>query len=203
MDESERTVHAGAAHGVGPVRRVCRQLVSDEVRYRFWLRRHEQPMTHVAEWKHRQKQILQLRNAAVQQVHKTALVRYLKEYHITGKARDLTLAEFHGVTDPVQAAINEHHTYLLSASTGYCAEHLLAMVDDTHGLEMIQEYRQIYDQFFALYCGQARAIRRQKQYLLAGFVPEFRATATRSREAILAGHHMPPEVFRVRLRKAS
>ena len=106
MDESERTVHAGAACGDVQVRRVCRQLVSDDVRYRFWLRRHEQPMSQVAASKYRREQIIHLRSTAVQHVHKTALVRYLSDFHITGKERDLTLAEFHGVTDPVQATLD-------------------------------------------------------------------------------------------------
>jgi len=203
MDESERTVHAGAARGDGAVRRVCQQLISSEMRYRFWINRHQQPMNQVAESKYRNQQILKLRRAAVQQVHKTALVRYLSDYHITGKERTLTLAEFHGVTDPVQAAINEHHYYLLSASTGYCAEALLEMVADKHGLSMLHNYRETYGQFFSLYCGRARAARRGKRYLLEEMVPELKASAGQIRENILAGHAMPATSHGRHLRRAS
>jgi hypothetical protein len=203
MDESERTVHAGAACGDVRIRRVCRQLVSDDVRYRFWLRRHEQPMSQVAASKYRREQIIHLRSTAVQHVHKTALVRYLSDFHITGKERDLTLAEFHGVTDPVQATIDEHHGYLLSASTGFCAEELLTMVDDSHGLDMIQSYRETYGQFFSLYCGHARAMRRGRSYLLAGLMPELRTKAAQTRERILAGQCMPRGVYGRHLRRAS
>ena len=204
MDESERTVHAAAARGEGAAQRVCKQLVSHEVRYRFWLNRHEQPMTHVAEAKYRDEQILVLRKAAVEQVHKTALVRYLNDYNITGEERRLTLAEFHSVVDPVQATITEHHNYLLSASTGYCAEALLEMVADKHGLDMIRKYREKYGQFFSLYCGHARAMRRGKQYLLTNMIPELRSEAASVRNNILAGHALPPTAISNRhLKRAS
>lgn len=203
MDESERTVHAGAAREEGAVQRVCRQVVSDDVRYRFWLTRHEPSMTQVAHSKHRREQIIQLRRNAIQQVHKTALVRYLRDYRITGKDRALTLAEFHWVTDTLQAAITEHNIYLMSASTGYCAEALLAMVEDKHGLEMIQNYRETYGQFFAMYCGRARARRRGRRYLLSGLIPELQLNAAKAREELLAGHCMPPQIFGRQYRYAS
>jgi len=203
MDESEKTVHAGAARKPGPVQRVCRQVVANEPRYRFWLARHEQPMSQVAASKYRREQIIQLRDTALAQVHKTALVHYLSDYHITGIERDLTLAEFHGVTDPRQAAVDEHQTYLLSASTGFCAEELLAMVGDKDGLSMIQQYREAYGQYFSAYCGNARAARRGKRYLLAGMVPELKLHATRLRKQILAGQLMPSRVYGHPMRLAS
>jgi len=204
MDESEKTVHRGAARGEGALQSVCRQLVADEARYRFWLVRHEEPMTQVAAAKHRRDQILSLRKSAVQQVHKSALVRYFADYHITGKERDLTLADFYGVIDPRQATVAAHQTYLHSASTGFCDEELLSMVGDKGGLDLLQKYRERYGQYFSMYCGSARAKRRGNRYVLEALIPELNTTAKRLREKILGGQQMPSEVYGgVRFRRAS
>ena len=203
MDESEKTVHVGAARGQGVVRNVCRQVVSDEARYRFWLVSHGRRMDQVTRSKYRREQIIDLRAAGIAQVHKTALVRYLRDNDIKGRDRDLTLAEFYGVTDPLQAAIAAHHTYLLSASTGFCAEGLLGLVEDAHGLEMIRNYREAYGQYFAMHSARARAHREGKRYLLSGFLPEYKAKATQIREQLMAGELLPAEAYATGFRRVS
>jgi hypothetical protein len=203
MDESEKMVHAGAARGQDSVGRVCRQLISDEARYRFWLVRHDQRMNQVALSKTQPDQIIGLRSAALAQVHKTALVCYLRDYKITGRNRDLALAEFYGVIDTQQATIAAHQSYLLSASTGLCAEELLAMVSDTHGLRMIWDYREAYGQFFSMYCSRARAHRLGKRYLLSGFIPELKLKTTQIRKSLMTGQQLPGQVYAAGLKKAS
>ncbi len=203
MDESEKTVHAGAARGQGVVHSVCRQLVSDEARYRFWLVDHGRRMDQVAQSKYYRDQLIDLREAAIAQVHKTALVRYMRDNEIKGRDRELTLAEFYGVTDSLQAAVAAHHTYLLSASTGFCAEGLLRLVEDAHGLEMIRNYREAYGQYFGLHCARARAHREGKRYLLSGFLPEYKTKATQIRKQLMAGELLPGAVHAAGLRRVS
>lgn len=203
MDESEKTVHVGAARGRGLEQRVCRQLVTDQARYSFWLVSHEQWMRKVAASKRRTDQLIKLRDAAIAQVHKTALVRYLREYRITGRDRDLTLAEFYGVVDPQQATVAAHHNYVLSASTGFCVDELLTLVGDHHGTLMIKDYQETYGQYFGMHCSRARASRNGKRYVLSEFIPELKTEASKVREHILSGEFLPAEVHSIHLKHAS
>lgn len=139
----------------------------------------------------RDRQILSLRAAALEQVHCTALVRYLREHNVTGIARDRTLAEFYGIIDPREAAIAAHRSYLIAASSEVCAYELLDLAGDTRGLALVQTYATSHAQFFSLFCDWARARREGTPYLLSSLIPEARAHAEGLRQRILAGVLLP------------
>jgi hypothetical protein len=111
MTESERTVHERAAFGEPPHRRVCTQLLADRDRYSLWRVRHDVRMGIVAARRERELQILTLRVIAIDQTHRTALVRYLRDYGVRGAARTATLRDFYGVLDADEAALTEHRNY--------------------------------------------------------------------------------------------
>jgi hypothetical protein len=203
MDESERTVHDRAVDGDEIPRRVCSQLLADASRYALWLSRHGRRMTSVAERGQRERQMLTLRALAVEQIHGTALVRYLREYRITGAARAQTLQEFYGVTDARRAVLSEHRNYLISASSQWCALDLLDLVGDARGVELIQRYEQSYGQYFAMFCDRARAKQHGTPYYLSGLIPEVRSGAERLRGRILDGHLLPPRRASLRLASGS
>jgi hypothetical protein len=192
MLESERTVHDRAIHGEEIPRRVCSQLLSDSFRYALWHARHENRMGAVAAAKRRESQILTLRSLSVQQVHRTALVRYFRDQRITGKARDQTLREFYGVTDARDAAVLEHRNYVIAASSQLCAADLLELVGDRHGLDLVRRYEAAYGQFFSMFCDRSRAAQNRAPYLLDTLIPEVRDTASRIRRLILEGERLPP-----------
>jgi hypothetical protein len=152
-----------------------------------WHVRHELRMSVVAGVRLRQRQILALRAFALEQIHSSALVRYLRDYQVVGQARDRTLREFFGVADPRDAALMAHRDYLLAASSQVCAAEVLALADDRHGVELLNEYEQAYGQFFSMFCESSRAAESGEQYLLAGLLPEVRVVATKLRRRILEG----------------
>jgi hypothetical protein len=135
----------------------------------------------------RPRQILGLRAFALEQVHGTALVRYLRDYGVVGDVRDRTLREFFGVADSRDAALAAHRDYLLAASSQVCAVELLGLANDAKGVELLGDYELAYSQFFSMYCEWSRARRIGEPYMLASLLPDVRKVATTLRRRILEG----------------
>lgn len=185
MLESEQAVVSRAAATDALPRRICTQLLADGGRYALWHVRQDGHMVVVAKERRRARQILSLRSISVEQIHRTALVSYLRERQIVGSARAETLREFYRVTDPSEAAILEHRSYLLAASTQFSAADILAMVNDRRGLELLRSYELAYGQYFAMFCERARALQAGASYLLAALIPEVRDAAGRIRARVM------------------
>ena len=185
MLESEQAVVGRASAADELPRRICRQLLADGARYALWHVRHDGHMVVVANERRRPRQIMSLRSISVGQVHRAALVSYLRERQISSHGRDATLREFYGVLDPTEAAILEHRNYLLAASTKFCAADILGMAGDERGLELLHSYELAYGQYFAMFCERARARQAGASYLLAALIPEVRDVAGRIRARLL------------------
>jgi hypothetical protein len=193
MLESERTVHDRARSDEEIPKRICAQLLADGARYGLWHVRHETQMNVVAHARQRERQIMSLRAVSIDQIHRTALVRYLRDQRITGAARDLTLREFHGIMDPRESALAEHRNYLLAASTQFCAADILEMIGDKHGLDLVRRYELAYTQYFGMFCDQARARQTGGTYMLGMLLPEVRDAAHRLRGRILDTRRVAPQ----------
>lgn len=177
MLESEQAVRAHAHSADAIPRRICTQLIQDWASYSHWHSWHETAMSAVAIRRHRDSQLLTLRRLAVEHVHRTALVNYLRDYRVVGEARDRTLRVFHGISDVRNAVLSEHRNYLVAASSQLCAFDLLGLMGDAHGAALVRSYEFAYGQYFALFCDQARAAQRGKQSVLALLLPDVKALA--------------------------
>jgi hypothetical protein len=186
MRESEEALRENAGCGDEIPQRVCAQLLAKPPRYTEWHALHERKMQAVADARLRDPQVLQLRSIAIEQVHRTAIVNYLRLGRITGEARDRTLALFHGVTDLRDATLAEHRNYVLAASTQVCTHELLDLVGDREGHKLVRRYELTYAQYFAMFCDRARALQAGKRYLLESLLPEVRDVADRLRMRIAA-----------------
>jgi hypothetical protein len=193
MLESEQAVLGRSLADDDVPRRICRQLLADVSRYSLWHVRHEGHMGVVANARQRARQVLSLRAVSVEQIHRAALVCYLRDRQVGGSARDQTLREFYGVTDPREAAIIEHRNYLLAASTQFCAADILTMIDDRHGLELLRRYELAYGQYFAMFCERARARQAGASYLLASLLPEVSDVAKRIRARLMDEGRVTPQ----------
>lgn len=185
MRESEDAVREHASSGDEVPRRVCSQLLANEPRYGEWHALHEAKMRNVASPRRRDPQVQALRAVAVEQVHRTALVNYLRHGRITGDARERALGLFHGISDVRDATLAEHRSYLLAASTQLCAHDLLELVGDAEGLGLIRRYELAYEQYFAMFCEQAVARQNGRSYLLGSLLPEVKDVADRLRLRIV------------------
>jgi hypothetical protein len=191
MRESESSVYEHAASGTDHSDKACSQLISHQPRYTLWISRHDRAMLAVADAKRRERQLIELRSIAVQQIHRAALVRHLRANQITGRDRDLLLKEFFGALDPACSILAEHRNYILAASSQVCAADLLELSGDRFGLELVDRYQRDYGLYFAMHCDRARAQRSGRSYLLEGLIPEIRAEATQIREQLLSGDRLP------------
>ena len=191
MVESEQTVLDYAASGDDVQRRVCSQLLADSLRYTRWHSGHDIHMDGVAKARRREKQLLKLRSLAIEQVHRTALVRYLRDHRITGADRDQTLREFYGIADPQDSVLAEHRNYLLAASTQLCTSNILELVGDEPGHELLRRYELAYQQYFAMFCGRLRSQANGETDLLDSLMPEVKAVADRLRLRILDSQLLP------------
>ncbi len=185
--ESERAIEECAREGEPVPRRVCAQLLAQPPRYSRWHTGLESRMGAVADVRIRARQVLALRAFALEQTHRAALVRYLRDYHVVGHAREQTLRDFHGVIDSRDAALAEHRDYLLASTNHVCATGLLELADDAGGVDLLSEYERAYGQFFRLFCEYSRAQHGREPYLLESLLPEVRAVAAGVRRRILDG----------------
>jgi len=202
MRESERTVSETAADARAREQRVCDQLLANQTRYSFWHMRYDHRMLPIAKLRRRNDQLLELRRTGVEQVHGAALVRYLRDFTVTGVDRDNTLRLFHGVVDAREAAIVEHRSYLLAASTQLCASEVLALAGDAKGVELVNTYERAYEQFLSLFCQRARAQSALERSLYDDLLPDVKKVATRLRQRIVAGHLLPTRTA-VSMRRSS
>ena len=205
MLESEQAINEHAHSGPLVTQRVCSQLLNEPTRYVRWHVRHEQRMSAVADARLRQRQVLSLRAFALEQIHGSALVRYLRDYHVVGERRERTLHNFFGVADSRDAALMAHRDYILAASSQVCAVGLLELANDGYGVEMLSCYEQAYGQFFSLFCESERSKQEGEPYLLASLLPEVRVTASNLRRRILEGdsrRSTRPDVERLPPRRA-
>jgi hypothetical protein len=193
MLESERTVHDRAKSDEEIPQRICSQLLADGSRYLLWHVRHETQMHLVAGAKQRERQVMTLRSVGLEQIHRTALVRYLRDHRILGAARDQTLREFYGVMDPRESVIMEHRNYLLAASTQFCTADILELIGDKHGVDLLRQYELAYAQYFSMFCDQARARKTGKTYMLDMLLPEVRGAAERLRARIMDMRRVAPQ----------
>jgi hypothetical protein len=191
MRESERTVHETAANARAREQRVCDQLLSNQTRYSLWHMRYDHRMLPVAKLRRRNDQLLELRRTGVEQIHGAALVRYFRDFNVTGVERDNTLRLFHGVIDVREATLVEHRSYLLAASSQLCATEVLSLAGDTKGVDLVNTYERAYEQYLNLFCQRARAQSAIERSLFDDLLPDVKAVATRLRLRIVAGHLLP------------
>jgi hypothetical protein len=205
MLESEQAITEHAHTGPLVTQRVCSQLLNEPTRYVRWHVRHEQRMGAIADARLRQRQILALRAFALEQIHGSALVRYLRDCHVVGEDRDRTLHQFFGVADSRDAVLRAHRDYILAASSQVCAADLLELANDDYGVELLVNYEQAYGQFFTMFCESERRRQKGEPYLLATLLPEVRTAASNLRRRILEGDSRRatrPEVERLPPRRA-
>jgi hypothetical protein len=191
MRESEDAVREHAGSGDDVSRRVCLQLIASRPRYAEWHASHETKMWKVAGARIRGPQVDALRAVAIQQVHSTALVNYLRLGRVTGSARDSALRLFHRVSDLRDATLAEHRSYLVAASTQVCTHDLLELVGDTEGLNLIRRYELAYTQYFAMFCERSFAFQTGHNYLLGSLLPEVKDVADRLRLKIVGSTVRP------------
>jgi hypothetical protein len=151
MDESEQALRDAAEKKSAHDSRIARETLDDPKAYRLWEDSHAELVRPVSEHSRRARQVFELRELDVQLVHKRALVEHIRRQQLVGKDRERMLAAFYGPKDSRDAILAEHRKYTMAVSSGVSANHLIRVMYDPTGMDLIAMYESVYAQYFDLY----------------------------------------------------
>ncbi len=152
MDESEQALWAAAEKPSGADARIAKQILGDAKSHGLWESRHAELVRPVAEQTGRVPQVLALRDVEVRLIHRRALFDHIREHEIRGPARERLFRIFYGTRDFQDAVIAEHRQYMLAVSSRVSADHLINVMRDPVSKLLLEQYQNLYAQYFDLYC---------------------------------------------------
>lgn len=152
MDESEYALQDASESSPALVSRVVKTVLDDSHIYRMWEARHADLLLPVAEHGDKKRQILALRNAEVQLVHRRALFTYLRSNNVRGVQRMHLFRRLHSTVDYQDAVVAEHRQYMLALSSRVSADHLIDVMNDPKSKALIDQYRALYTRYFEMQC---------------------------------------------------
>jgi hypothetical protein len=132
---------------------IAHRLLESTRSFHSWELEHSGLMRQVAEQGKIQTQALALRHAALRLIHGKALFEYLRVNKVRGEERVKILTYFHPTRLYEYAVVQEHGSYLRKAGSFLCTSHLgTDLVSDPTFLDPMQQYEELYTEYFALYC---------------------------------------------------
>jgi hypothetical protein len=152
MEESEWRVEV-AAGSDSPEDLLVRRVLESPAAYRRWACEHGWLLRAVSAKPRVEAQVVALRSAAMNLVHRRALFEYLRERQLCGRKRRRLFRLFYGNRDYSNAVLAEHGNYVRCSSsyvcTQYLAEHLM---HDAAVAEPMQLYEERFGEFFRAFC---------------------------------------------------
>jgi hypothetical protein len=194
MDVSESRLDVLRYAGTEDERLVIRRLLDQPAAYRRWGAFHYPIMQKVAATRNSREQLVRLRQSNFVLLHRQALFEYLRESGVTGRDRETLFQLFYGQINYARAVITEHAHYLQSNSSLYCTDHLqLQLMQDTRFVEGFEQYRRLYMEYFALYCGWAIGESRGFDYATEPLLVEMKQRLAQSAAQLMALPEQRPE----------
>ncbi len=157
MDESEYALHSATGAPDPRVSRIATTILDDDRMYRRWETTHANLLLPIAEHRKNLPQLMELRNAEVQLVHRQALFRYLRRSGISGPRRQRLFRTLHQTRDFDDAVIAEHRNYMMAVSSHVSADHLIDVMKDVSSKRLLRLYENSYDRYFEMRCFVATA----------------------------------------------
>jgi len=152
MDESEYALQDACDSSSARVSRVVNNLLQDSLLYRLWESRHAELLLPVAEHGDKKHQIVALRNAEIQLVHRRALFTYLRVNKVRGENRRQLFSIFRNNLYYHDAVLAEHRQYMLAESSRISADHLIEVMNDPNSKGLLRQYEELYERYFNMQC---------------------------------------------------
>jgi hypothetical protein len=152
MNESEYALHNASESSSPGELRVVDTVLQDGRLYRVWESRHADLLLPVAEYSNKKRQILALRKAEVQLVHRRALFGYLRLNGVRGEERRQLFRIFHQTLDYHNAVLAEHRQYMLAISSRISTDHLIDIMNDPRSKSLPRQYEELYQRYFEMNC---------------------------------------------------
>ena len=152
MEESEWRVEV-AAGSDSPEDLLVRRVLESPGAYRRWACEHGWLLRGVSSQARVEAQVVALRSAAMNLVHRKALFEYLRKRPLTGRKRRRLFQLFYGNRDYSNAVLAEHGNYLRCSSSFVCTQYLSEqLMHDAAVAEPMQLYEERFGEFFRTFC---------------------------------------------------
>jgi hypothetical protein len=205
MEESEWRVEIAAGSDSADDLLVRRVLESPGV-YRRWASEHDYLLRSVSSRARVEAQVVALRAAAMNLIHRLALFDYLRVRQLTGRKRRRLFQLFYGNRDYSNAVLAEHGKYVRCSSSYVCAQYLAEhLMHDAAVAEPMQLYEERFAEFFRAFCdGELAETEAERQAIepLDALRPLLKFQLAEARTAILKMPLAPEKEWReVQIRK--
>jgi hypothetical protein len=157
MNASEYALHDAANSDVPRESRIATTIIDDDQKYREWELRHANLLLPVAEQKAEKYQILALRQANVQLVHRRAFFTYLQARPVSPERRKQLFRLFHSTLYLNEAILAEHRQYMLAFSSGISTDHIVEVMHDDTSNRLLNQYERTFSRYFEMKCFLASA----------------------------------------------
>ena len=157
MDASEYALHNAVESDEPRESRIATTIIDDHQKYREWELRHANLLVPVAEQKAEKYQILALRKANVNLVHRRALFTYLQTHPLNRRVRAQLFRLFHSTMDLNEAILVEHRQYMLAFSSGLSTDHITDVMHDERSSFLVDQYEKTFARYFEMKCYMANA----------------------------------------------
>jgi hypothetical protein len=207
MEESEWRVEAAARSSSPDDLLVCRVFESPQM-YRRWTAEHDRLLRTVSDRRRIDAQVVALRTAALNLVHKKGLFDYLRLRQLTGHKRRRLFELFYGCREYTNAVLAEHGNYVRCSSSYLCAQHLVEhLMHDAAITEPLALYEERFGEYFRAFCDGELAeteVERNAVEPLDALRPLLKFQLAEARQAILKMPLAPEKQWReVEIRKPS
>ena len=157
MTASERALHDATESPEERESRIATTIIDDNKKYSEWELRHAKLLVPVAEHRAKKHQILEIRRADMQLVHRKALFRYLQTHDVRGERRKQLFRLFHSTLDFDEAVLTEHRQYMIAFSSGISTEHIVDVMLDNTTPYLVERYENLFGRYFEMKCFLAHA----------------------------------------------
>ncbi|MGI9273223.1 MAG: hypothetical protein ACR2QT_15725, partial [Woeseiaceae bacterium] len=164
--------------------RIANTVIDDSKHYQQWETRQANLLLPVAHHRAKKPQIIELRKAKIELVHRRSLFKYLRTHNVRGKQREKLLRLFHSTLDLNDAILAEHRLYMLAVSSRISTDHILHIMDDPATDQLLRQYEKAYARFFEMKCYLACAKESNCMDLVRGSMREAQARLFRIRRRI-------------------
>lgn len=152
MNASQYALQDAVESDVPREARIATTIIGDDLKYREWELRHADLLVPVAEQKAEKYQILALRKANVQLVHRRAFFRYLQTHPVNEQRRTQLFRLFHSTLDLNEAILAEHRLYMLAFSSGISTDHIIDVMHDGTSSRLVDQYEKTFSRYFEMKC---------------------------------------------------
>ena len=184
MDLSETALEDALASESDRESRIAATILGDQQKYRLWEVRHADMLVPVAQENRKKPQIVALRKAKVQLVHRRAFFRYLRAHEVQGQKRRDLFRLFHSTLDYNDAVLAEHRQYMVAVSSRISTDHIIDVMEDVNTNVLLNRYEKTFSRYFEMKCYIACAKHSDTVMLVRQTLSDLERQLLRLRRAI-------------------